>query len=115
MSATSSIYYRYNGIHKTVFPADAHDVWLFDFLSSDRDYEYDMDNDEAASNILTVFLNYIVFDEKGAVLGVTGVGLKVESVAQLISAFQEKYDRDGQRILLTVRYLQALNWFLYVE
>lgn len=167
VSVKSDVYYRYNGVHKTVSEGDAHDVWLFDFLSSDKNYDFDVDNDEAAANILTIFINYKVFDLEGELIGVTGVGLKVESVARLITEYQEKYgravyltdahgvlmvhpdtsliekkkisemeemapiareilhkgndsrnfefDRNGSRILLTVRYIDSLDWFLYVE
>ena len=126
-----------------------------------------MDNDEAANNVLTVFVNYKVFDGQGRLLGVTGVGLRVENVAHRIGEYQEKYERvvyltdtrgviqvhpdtsfiekvkitelegmsdlsvsilinqtilkilslirNGNRILLTVRYIPSLDWFLYVE
>ena len=167
VSATTKVYYRFSGIHKNVSPEDAHDVWYFDFLDSSKEYSFDVDSDEAAGNILTVFINYKVFGQDGKLLGVTGVGLKVENVARRIAEYQEKYDRavyltdsrgviqvhpdttliekktiaglegmadlaqfilvesndssnfefvrDGNQILLTVRYIQSLDWFLYVE
>lgn len=167
VSATTRAYYRFSGIHKKISPEDAHDVWFFDFLESNKEYNFDVDSDEAAGNVLTVFINYKVFDGDGKLLGVTGVGLKVDNVARRIAEYQEKYDRivyltdargviqvhpdttliekkniaelggmadladsilvksntsnnfefsqaDNQ-ILLTVRYIESLDWFLYVE
>jgi len=167
VSATSGVYYRYSGVHKKISSADAHDVWYFNFLASKKEYVFDVDTDEAANNVLTIFINYKVFDGGGTLLGVTGVGLKVDTVARRINEYQAKYDRmvyltdprgiiqmhpdttliekknitelegmsdhaqellnksnksanfefyrDGNRIILTVRYLQPLDWFLYVE
>lgn len=93
VSATTRIYYRFSGIHKKISPDDAHDVWYFDFLASGKEYDFDVDSDEAAGNILTVFINYKVFDEEGRLLGVTGVGLKVDTVARRIAEYQKKYER----------------------
>jgi diguanylate cyclase (GGDEF)-like protein len=167
VSATSGIYYRFSGIHKNISPDDAHDVWYYDFLASGKEYDFDVDSDEAAHNVLTIFINYKVVDEEGELLGVAGVGVKVDTMARRIGEYQEKYQRtvyltdiqgtiqvhpdttliekknikelegladlaetilaktkdsgnfdywrDGEQILLTVRYLQPLDWFLYVE
>ena len=167
VSAKSGLYYRFSGIHKTISPDDAHDVWYYNFLASGKEYDFDVDTDEAADNILTVFVNYKVLDANGELLGVTGVGLNVDNVSHKITEYQQKYDRvvyltdtDGtiqvhpdtaliekkkiaelegmanlaaeilnksndsenfefrrnnNRILLTVRYIPSLDWFLYVE
>ncbi|MGB3210871.1 MAG: sensor domain-containing diguanylate cyclase [Desulforhopalus sp.] len=167
VSAKTGVYYRFSGIHKIVSPDDAHDVWYYDFLASGKEYTFDVDKDEAADNVLTVFINYKVLDGEGKLLGVTGVGLKVDTVAHCIADYRKKYDRvvyltdtsgviqvhpdttiiekkriadmegiaghaesilkistssanfdfhrGGHQILLTVRYIESLDWFLYVE
>jgi diguanylate cyclase (GGDEF)-like protein len=167
VSATTGTYYRFSGIHKTISPDDAHDVWYFDFLASGKEYDFDVDSDEAADNVLTVFINYKVVDEEGQLIGVAGVGLKVDTLARRIAEYQKKYERtvyltdpqgiiqvhpdttliekkninelegmadlagaildksknsgnfeyrrNGHQILLTVRFIQPLDWFLYVE
>ena len=93
VSAKTGTYYRFSGIHKTISPADAHDVWYFDFLASGKEYDFDVDRDEAADNVLTVFINYKVVDEEGKLLGVAGVGVKVDTVARRIAEYQKKYER----------------------
>ncbi|WP_457575812.1 sensor domain-containing diguanylate cyclase [Desulfomarina sp.] len=93
VSAHTGIYYRYNGIHKTVSPLDSHDVWYYDFAAQHHEYDIDVDSDEAAGNVLTIFINYKVVDSAGKLLGVTGVGLKVEHVSELIGAYKQKYQR----------------------
>jgi len=167
VSAETNIYYRFNGIHKTVSPSDSHDVWFYDFLRQDSEYQLDVDHDEAARNRLTIFINYKVLSSEGKLLGVTGVGLQMDKVAQLVSHVQEKYhravyltdrngliqvhpdisyiekksindqegigplagsilntkkdpanfqfERAGEHIFLTVRYIDSFSWLLYVE
>lgn len=167
VSAGTGTYYHYQGIHKKISSSDAHDVWYYRFIESDREYELDVDTDEASGNTLTIFINDKVFDGQGRLLGVAGVGLKVDNAALLIRKYREKYDRavyltdrsgliqvhrdlsfvekknireidglgtlsagilktgetpasfeylqNGERILLSVRYIPALDWLLYVE
>lgn len=167
ISANSYNYYRYSGIHKKISTSDAHDVWYYNFVKSGKDYEFDVDSDEAADNILTIFINYRIESSEGELLGVTGVGLRVDSISKLINKYQTQFgrkvflsdtrgilqihpdislienkrvtelegmggvaeevlnrqsvngnfefNRQNQRILLTVKYIEALDWYLYVE
>lgn len=93
VSAYTSNYYHFKGLHKVINPADSHDVWYYRFIASGKEYNLDVDTDEAADNILTVFINYRVEDEEGRLLGVAGVGLKMESVARLVQEYKERYGR----------------------
>lgn len=167
VSAKTGIYYRYNGIHKRVTEEDAHDVWYYEFIDSKKEYHFDVDTDEGADNILTIFINYRVEDRDGNLLGVTGVGLKMGAVAGKVREYRQKYGRDvyladglgivqihpetsliekaniyemeglgsffkkiqgeeeiifdhqflrsGEEILLTVRNMRPLGWYLFVE
>ena len=93
VSAQSSTYYHYKGIHKKISPSDTHDIWYYSFVESGKDYVLDVDTDEASNNTLTIFINNRVVAEDGRLLGVTGVGLKVDNAAQLIRKYREKYER----------------------
>lgn len=167
VSAQTGRYYHFSGLHKTISPTDQHDVWYYTFVASDKEYNLDVDTDEASDNTLTIFINNRVVDRTGRLLGVAGVGLKVDNAAVLIAKYREKYgrtvylsDRKGliqvhqnrqyvesknirdieglgsvaadvltsldqpatfeyqhnsEQILLNVRYIAALDWFLFVE
>lgn len=167
ISSTTGNYYRYSGIHKKISPDDAHDVWYYAFAESKKEYDFDVDTDEAANNVLTIFINYRVESMDGSLLGVTGVGLKVDKVSKMVGKYRGKFDRTvylsdtkgvlqvhpdvtliekkriselegmgevakkvigntnksnnfhfergGHRILLTVKYIDSLDWYLYVE
>ena len=98
VSALTGRYYHYDGILKNISSEDPHDIWFYDFIRSGKDFELDVDSDEAAQNRLTIFFNYRVEDYNGKLLGVTGVGIVMDDFAGYLRNRQEKYNR---RIFLT--------------
>lgn len=98
ISARTRNYYHFNGILKQISPEDDHDVWFYRFTSSEKRYELDVDSNQAAGNTLTIFINFRVEDFNGDLIGVTGVGIKMENFTGLLKEKQEKYNR---RIYLT--------------
>ena len=93
VSAKTGKYYYSGGVLKTVSKQNEHDVWYYDFLRSGEQHDLDVDSNEAADNILTVFINHRLVNESGALLGVTGVGLKMGDVSRLLKLFSEKYGK----------------------
>jgi diguanylate cyclase (GGDEF)-like protein len=93
ISEQTGNYYHFNGLHKVISPKDDHDIWYYSFRDRNKDYELDVDNDQATGNNLTVFINYRVEGRDGKLLGVTGVGLQVQRLAELITDYQRIYDR----------------------
>ena len=87
-------YYHLNGMLKTVHDTDPADSWYFrvrDDLKAP--YEINVDVDTADRKRMSIFINYRVVDSKGNFLGVTGVGLSVDSVTKLIESYQRRYGR----------------------
>lgn len=93
ISNNSKNYFHYNGLHKVVSMTDPHDIWYFNFIKSEKVYNLDVDFDEAGDNELTIFVNYKVNDFEGNLLGVTGVGIKMEGFSNFLNEQQEKYNR----------------------
>ncbi len=94
VSALTSNYYHFKGIHKQISPENDHDIWFYHFIASEKPYVLDVDTDETSNNILTLFINYRVVDDAGNLLGVAGVGLKIDTIAQLITNYQQEYHRN---------------------
>lgn len=163
VSAKTSKYYHFSGLLKTMDREDSHDIWFYSFLDSAKESRLDIDTDQASKNALTIFINHRVHGNAGELLGVTGVGLNLDSVARLLDGYSRKYgrniflvdtkgvvqvhgathgvaqnwapgnvsfesildnrnvphdynfERGGDTILATVRYISELNWFLVVE
>ena len=93
VSEQSRNYYHFTGIQKQIDPADPHDVWYYEFVGSGSEYDLDVDTDEAADDRLAIFVNYRVEDRDGNLIGVTGVGMSMESISRVLAENQEKYHR----------------------
>ncbi len=94
VSATSGKYYHFNGILKQVSREDTHDIWYYKFVDGGKNYSVEVDTDEASHNTLTIFINHRLKDYSGNLLGVTGVGLKMDNVSNILSEYREKYKRN---------------------
>ncbi len=92
VSTGSRNYYYPGGVLKTISPGDEHDVWYYRFLYKAVSYDLEVDSNQAAKDALTIFINHKVI-RGGKILGVTGVGLKLDTVSALIRSYQEKYHR----------------------
>ena len=93
VSEETAHYYYYDGILKTVSRDDPHDVWYYAFREKDVDVDLDVDTDEASGGSLTIFINYRLVDHEGRFLGVTGVGLNMDSMSQRLSEHRAQYGR----------------------
>lgn len=87
-------YYYSNGILKTVSPYDPRDAWYYAFTSKHEQYELNVDANQAEQNKMTIFINHRVYDYDNKLLGVTGVGLDLDRIVNLLSEYQVKYDRE---------------------
>ncbi|HOO32481.1 MAG TPA: sensor domain-containing diguanylate cyclase [Thermotogota bacterium] len=95
VSADTLNYYHYNGLFKRINPSDAHDVWFYDFIDTDQKYALDIDQDEVDNHLLTIFVNCKIFDKDEGLLGVTGVGVKVDYVQKILEEFESSYNLEA--------------------
>lgn len=86
-------YYHPDGVLKTVSRDDPNDAWYFRVRDMNDSYEINLDRDTADPSRLSIFVNYRVTDYEGNYIGVTGVGLAVDSVVDLIESYQQRYGR----------------------
>ncbi|WP_308985141.1 sensor histidine kinase [Thalassobacterium sedimentorum] len=93
VSEHTSKYYHSHGLLKYVHPDEPRDVWYYRVRDIEAPYEINVDADLANADEMTIFINYRTFDYKGNFIGATGVGLTVNSVNQLISRYEAKFER----------------------
>lgn len=86
-------YYHPDGILKTVSETAQEDEWYFRSRAMHTPYEINVDSDTADRSRVSIFINYRVVDARGVLLGVTGVGLSVSAVVDLINNYQQRYGR----------------------
>ncbi|GIU25234.1 diguanylate cyclase [Shewanella schlegeliana] len=95
VSEASRKYYHSSGVLKQIEDIAPEDAWYFRVrsLPKHEHYEVNIDTDTADKNRTVIYVNYKVFDFDGNFIGVTGVGLAVESVKRLIELYQARYNR----------------------
>jgi diguanylate cyclase (GGDEF)-like protein len=86
-------YYYPDGVFKTISPDNSTDTWYFRAREISEPYGINVDPDEANKNTITVFVNYRILDQKGNFLGITGVGLSLNSIDSLIKLYESQYHR----------------------
>ncbi|MGE4266184.1 MAG: diguanylate cyclase [Deferribacterales bacterium] len=94
VSAQTGNYYYYDGILKKISKDTPRDKWYYDFTAKYEPYELTVDTNQAERNTMTIFINHRVHDYDHKLLGVTGVGLELERIKNLLSEYQVRYDRD---------------------
>ncbi|BBD06943.1 sensor domain-containing diguanylate cyclase [Desulfovibrio ferrophilus] len=90
-------YYHQSGVLKRISRMNLHDVWYYEFVARGVEYDLDVDTNEGSGGELTLFINYRVEGYDGTLMGVAGVGLKLDWVAGILHSFREKY---GRRVYL---------------
>lgn len=91
ISAKTNIYYNHEGIQKKVSKENNHDFWYYDFINSNKLYGLDVDLDESDNNVLTVFVNCKVEDSNGNLIGVVGVGLKMNQLQEMLKYYEKNF------------------------
>ena len=98
VSAATDRYYNFNGLDRRLDPSDPEDRWYYDIVSDPQaEYAMNVDNDQVtgADNAITVFVNCKVKDADGTLLGVVGVGVRIEGLQSTLREYQEKFDTNA--------------------
>lgn len=85
IGADSNHYYTEKGLDRTLTRAKPEDAWFYTFMDSDQPRTLNIDND-TASGELTLFID-IKVEQAGKIVGVAGLGLKLEELSRLIRNF----------------------------
>lgn len=87
-------YYYPQGVLKTVSPKDKADKWFYRVRDLKEPYEINIDYDQAHDNVLTIFMNFRVFNQHQQYLGATGVGLSMTRLYELLSHYEKQYQKN---------------------
>jgi methyl-accepting chemotaxis protein len=79
-------YYTEQGLNRAIAKANASDQWFYSFLVSGKPYTLDIDKDAGSNNIM-LFIN-TRFQTANGKVGVTGLGLSVETMAEKIRSYK---------------------------
>lgn len=98
VSDKTNKYYHYDGVFKQISSENDHDVWYYNFLEKDVLYDLDVDQDEVDNKRLTVFVNCKIYDENGKFIGVTGVGIKMKYIQELLGYYRDDFNVEAYLI-----------------
>ena len=101
VSAATARYYNFNGLDRVLVQGDPENVWYYDgLIGSDEEYSMNVDNDEVAGaeNAITVFVNCKIRGENDTLLGVVGVGVRIDSFQQILQDYQDKFGMNASLI-----------------
>lgn len=73
------------------------DKWYFNLIDSDRQSVLNLDIDEGSHN-MTIFTDYKIFNEKGEIIGVFGIGHHIKNLVSEVFK-EEKYEENVYNIL----------------
>lgn len=93
VSRESGRYYTYKGLDRVLKEGDAENDWYFQMLDSKEDYSMNVDNDEVigAENEITVFVNCKIKNDRGEILGIVGVGMRIGHLQELLQGYQDEF------------------------
>jgi len=89
VSERKSVNYTEKGIVKKMSPKDPFDLWYYNFLLKNKDYETNVSLSEQTEK-LTLFINYRIQNLRNEILGVTGIGLDLSVVNDTIESENHK-------------------------
>lgn len=94
VSTKTNNYYNYDGYDRTLNKDNLENVWYYELLQNNQEYTLNVDNDEVnnANNDITVFVNCKIIDQNNEVLGIVGIGIRLNELQGLLSSYEKKYD-----------------------
>jgi diguanylate cyclase (GGDEF)-like protein len=87
-------YYHFSGKFRQIDEANPDDVWFSRVKHMTAPYEINIDFDQASNRTVTIFVNYRVLDYDGKFVGVTGVGLTIDSVQGIVERYRTIFHRN---------------------
>ncbi|WP_026666068.1 sensor domain-containing diguanylate cyclase [Butyrivibrio sp. FC2001] len=85
-------YYYDGGLNKVISKDDDFDIWYFNFLDLNQEYDIQIDHDEVNDFSVTLFVNCLVLNEAGDIAGVVGVGQKIDDFESSVNEIIESFD-----------------------
>ncbi|MCW9045639.1 MAG: diguanylate cyclase [Alphaproteobacteria bacterium] len=86
-------YYHPNGQIRYIDQDNVGDKWYFKARSQKRNYDVIISEDEMNDGVLSVFINFKIYNEQGDFLGITGVGLSLDNIQKLLDSYQDLHGR----------------------
>jgi len=90
----SGKYYTHNGFLEKINDKNPTNQWYFEFLKTTHKHEINLDYNSNFTDNLIMFINFKIYDDEQNFLGVTGVGIEVSYIDEMLDMFKQKYNLD---------------------
>lgn len=90
-SATGNYYYQ-DGLHKTISKDDEHDIWYYNLIEKNVDYDIQTDTSQINSDQYTIFINYCIYNDENQLLGIVGVSIQLDYIQEMITYYENEYN-----------------------
>ncbi|QBC42361.1 sensor domain-containing diguanylate cyclase [Iodobacter fluviatilis] len=87
-------YYHPTGILQEIKEQDPRDAWYFRAKKMATEYKINVDPDKNYQNRMTIFINHQIKDYKGNFIGITGVGLTLNSMSHLLKKYGTRFQKN---------------------
>jgi diguanylate cyclase (GGDEF)-like protein len=87
-------YYHPTGIIREIKEQDQREAWYFHAKRMAAEYEINVDADQNYQNRMTIFINHRINDYNGNFIGITGVGLTLNSMSHLLKKYGTRFQRN---------------------
>lgn len=93
VSAETKRYYNFQGLDRILREGDPENEWYYTMAGNDEEYSLNVDNDEvaAANNAITIFVNCKVKNPSGKLLGIVGVGLRIDDLREKLVQYEDEF------------------------
>lgn len=85
-------YYHDSGVILDLTPDKPDDAWYFDFLRNDKTTQINFNQDSFDKNRMVAYINVKIFDPENTIIGITGVGLEISYLQNLLHKYQKEFD-----------------------
>jgi len=87
-------YYHPRGRIDVLNKENSADAWYFNFKNQTEPYEINLDHNANLGDFLVMFINYKVMDYSNQMIGVTGVGVRLLNIEEMLTSFKTRYKYD---------------------
>ncbi|WP_372881058.1 diguanylate cyclase domain-containing protein [Psychromonas sp.] len=84
-------YYTRKGLLEQVVEGNPNNDWYFNFMETTAVHEINLDFNEYIDDGMIMFINHKIYDENYHTIGITGIGLKISYVNDMLKHFRQQY------------------------
>ncbi|WP_374289893.1 diguanylate cyclase [Desulfovibrio desulfuricans] len=91
VSMQTDRYYNFTGVDRIVDHSAPENKWVHEFVAANNEFSLNIDNDKADHDTITVFVNCSVKNKDNEIVGIVGVGFKVNTVQAMLTKYEQQF------------------------